>query len=91
MTVAERDGAVLRRAREEDLAAVDALTVAGYTAIQESFVAMLGEDLYETVHADPEQPWTTPTSRRAAPTRRSASTGPSRPSISGSGSSGASR
>ena len=55
--IAERDGVVLRHAVAEDLPAIDALTVAGYTAIQESFVAMLGDDLYEAVQADPGQSW----------------------------------
>ena len=55
--VAKREGAVLRHAREEDLPAIDALTVAGYAAIQESFVSMLGPDLYDAVQADPEQTW----------------------------------
>ena len=55
--VAERDGVVLRHAREDDLQAIDALTARGYAAIQQSFVTMLGEDLYETVQADPEQTW----------------------------------
>jgi ribosomal protein S18 acetylase RimI-like enzyme len=55
--VAERDGVVLRHACEDDLPAVDALTARGYARIQQSFVAMLGEDLYETVQADPEQTW----------------------------------
>ena len=55
--IAERDGVVLREAREYDLAAIDALTVAGYAEIQESFVAMLGEDLYQTVFAEPERTW----------------------------------
>jgi hypothetical protein len=41
--VAEREGAVLRHAREDDLPAIDALTIAGYAAIQESFVSMLDE------------------------------------------------
>lgn len=57
MIVAERDGAVLRHAREDDLSAIDALTVEGYGPIQESFVAMLGADLYETVHAEPQRTW----------------------------------
>jgi ribosomal protein S18 acetylase RimI-like enzyme len=65
--VAEREGAVLRHAREEDLPAIDALTVAGYAAIQQSFVTMLGEDLYEAVQADPEQTWE---ERKCAQNRR---------------------
>ncbi len=67
MIVAAREEAVLRHAREEDLAAIDALTVSGYTAIQESFVAMLGEDLYEAVQADPGQTWQ---ARKVAQNRR---------------------
>jgi GNAT superfamily N-acetyltransferase len=55
--VAERDGAVLRHASENDLTAIDALTVAAYGPIQDSFVAMLGPDLYEAVFAEPERTW----------------------------------
>ena len=48
---------MLRGAREDDLPAIDELTAVGYAPIQESFVAMLGADLYETVHAEPDQTW----------------------------------
>ena len=54
MVVATKGGAVLRHAVEQDLAAVDALTVESYRAIQESFVAMLGDDCYEAVRPEPE-------------------------------------
>jgi len=47
--VAQRDEVVLRHATEADLPAIDHLTRIGYAPIQESFVAMLGADLYETV------------------------------------------
>ena len=57
MTVAERDGVVLRHARADDLDAVDALTVAAYAPIQDSLVAMLGDDLYQDVFAEPERGW----------------------------------
>ena len=57
MIVAERDGTVLRHARLEDLPAVDALTVEGYAPIQESYVAMLGEETYEAVRHRPELTW----------------------------------
>jgi len=56
-TLAERDGAVLRQASADDLPAVDDLTVAGYAAIQASYVAMLGETLYEAVRHQPELTW----------------------------------
>ncbi len=55
--VAERDGAVLRHALPADLDAVDELTVLGYAPIQASYVAMLGDELYEAVRHDPELTW----------------------------------
>ncbi len=58
---------MLREARDDDLPAIDALTSAGYSATQESFVSVLGEDLYETVQADPGQTWE---ERKAAQNRR---------------------
>jgi ribosomal protein S18 acetylase RimI-like enzyme len=57
VVVATKDGAVLRHARDEDLEAVDALTVESYRAIQESFVAMLGEECYDAVRLEPELAW----------------------------------
>ena len=55
--IGERDGVVLRYATEADLAAIDGLTEVGYAEIQESFVAMLGADLYEAVQAERGQTW----------------------------------
>jgi GNAT superfamily N-acetyltransferase len=57
LRIADRAGAELRHARAEDLAAIDRLTVEGYAAIQESYVSMLGEQLYETVRHQPELTW----------------------------------
>jgi ribosomal protein S18 acetylase RimI-like enzyme len=65
--IAERDGVLLRHATEADLPAIDGLTTVGYAPIQESFVAMLGSDLYDMVHADPRQTWD---QRKAAQNRR---------------------
>ena len=56
-TIARRQDAVLRIATEADLDAVDALTVEGYRAIQESYVSMLGRDCYEAVQRQPELRW----------------------------------
>ena len=56
-TLAEREGATLRVAREPDLAAVDALTVTCYAPIQASYVAMLGEDCHDAVRREPELTW----------------------------------
>ena len=55
--MAERDGAVLRHARDADLPIVDELTVLCYAPIQASYVAMLGEDCYAAVRHQPELTW----------------------------------
>lgn len=56
-TIATRDDVVLRTALPTDLPKVDELTVACYRPIQESYVAMLGEELYETVRHEPQLTW----------------------------------
>ena len=55
--IATRAGAVLRQARVQDLPRVDEITVICYTAIHESYVAMLGEECYERVRHNPELTW----------------------------------
>jgi ribosomal protein S18 acetylase RimI-like enzyme len=55
--IARRGDAILRVATEADLDAIDVLTVDGYRAIQESYVAMLGEDCYDEVRPQPELRW----------------------------------
>jgi ribosomal protein S18 acetylase RimI-like enzyme len=57
VVVATKGATVLRHAREDDLAAVDALTVGSYRPIQESYVAMLGDECYEAVRLEPELTW----------------------------------
>ena len=57
MTIADRDGALLREARAEDLPAIDALTIEGYAPIQASYVSMLGEETHEAVRHRPELTW----------------------------------
>ena len=57
MVVATKGGAVLRHAVDDDLAAVDTLTVESYLPIQESYVAMLGDECYEAVRLEPELTW----------------------------------
>jgi ribosomal protein S18 acetylase RimI-like enzyme len=57
VVVATKGGAVLRHAREEDLEAVDELTVESYRPIFESYVSMLGEECYEAVRLEPELTW----------------------------------
>ena len=67
MVVVTKGGAVLRLAVEQDLASVDALTVESYRAIQESYVAMLGDECYEAVRLEPELTWA---ERKIAQNRR---------------------
>lgn len=55
--IGRRDDAVLRIATEADLDAIDRLTADGYRAIQESYVAMLGEDCYQAVRQRPDLTW----------------------------------
>jgi hypothetical protein len=55
--VARRGDAVLRHAAERDLPAVDELAVECYRPIQESYMAMLGEEIYEYVRHEHELTW----------------------------------
>jgi len=57
VVVAAKGAAVLRHAVEEDLEAVDTLTVDCYRPIFESYVSMLGEECYEAVRLEPELTW----------------------------------
>jgi ribosomal protein S18 acetylase RimI-like enzyme len=56
-SIAERGRAILRPARSDDLDAIDRLTVDGYRAIQESYVAMIGAETYEAVRREPQLSW----------------------------------
>jgi ribosomal protein S18 acetylase RimI-like enzyme len=57
LIIAARGDAFLREAVEDDLAAIDALTVTCYRPIQESFVALLGEQCYQAVRLEPQLTW----------------------------------
>jgi ribosomal protein S18 acetylase RimI-like enzyme len=65
--IATRDGAVLRRALPGDLEALDRLTIDGYRPIHESYVAMIGSEVYEAVRHEPELTWE---ERKCAQNRR---------------------
>ena len=49
MIIAERDGVTLRHCQDKDLPRVDEITIICYAPIQESYVAMLGEECYQPV------------------------------------------
>jgi ribosomal protein S18 acetylase RimI-like enzyme len=55
--IAEREGAVLRHARDGDWPRLDAIAILCYTPIQESYVSMLGEECYQAVRHDPHLSW----------------------------------
>jgi len=57
VVVATKGGAVLRHASDEDLEAIDELTVESYRPIFESYLSMLGEDCYEAVRLEPGLTW----------------------------------
>jgi hypothetical protein len=56
MTIAEREGVILRHAPKTDLPNID-ITIICYAAIQTSYVSMLGEECYQAVRHDPELTW----------------------------------
>ncbi len=57
MIIAEKNGAVLRHARDADIPRVDELTVLCYAPIQASYVTMLGQECYAAVRRRPELSW----------------------------------
>jgi ribosomal protein S18 acetylase RimI-like enzyme len=57
VVIAERGGALLRHARDDDWPRVDEIAILCYGPIHESYVAMLGEECYQTVRHDPELTW----------------------------------
>ncbi|MCI0399543.1 MAG: GNAT family N-acetyltransferase [Chloroflexi bacterium] len=57
MTIVEHDGLILRHATGADFPKIDEITILCYSAIQASYVAMLGEDCYQAVRHNPELTW----------------------------------
>lgn len=54
--IGTKDNAVLRHARPEDMPRIDEITIVCYTAIQESWVAMQGDEIYRALK-DPSKTW----------------------------------
>jgi len=52
IVIAEREGAILRHARDDDWPRVDEITIHCYRPIHASYVAMLGEECYQSVRQD---------------------------------------
>ena len=55
--VAQRDGVIMRRARDGDLPCVDEIIVECYTPIHDSYVNIVGEDVYRGMRRNPDQDW----------------------------------
>jgi ribosomal protein S18 acetylase RimI-like enzyme len=55
--VAQRDGVILRHARDDDLPRVDEIIIECYTPIHDSYVDIVGEDVYRGLRRNPEQDW----------------------------------
>ncbi len=53
LIIAKKDEATLRQAVEEDLERILEITITCYASIQESFVSIIGEDLYDGVIRKP--------------------------------------
>jgi ribosomal protein S18 acetylase RimI-like enzyme len=54
--IGTKDTAILRRAQPEDMPRIDEITIVCYTAIQESWVAMQGYEIYRALN-DPDKNW----------------------------------
>ena len=57
MIIVEQNGTILRQARTEDMPRIDEITITCYQAIHESFVSLLGQDVYKGVYHEPNRTW----------------------------------
>jgi len=55
--IARRGGVILRTARDDDLPRIIYITVICYTPIHDSFLEVVGEDVYQGIVADPGRDW----------------------------------
>ena len=56
LTVAEREGFILRHATSDDFESIDQITIICYTAIHKEWVAMHGERIYNQIYGT-SRPW----------------------------------
>lgn len=57
MIISQKDGITLRYAKENDFDQIDEITIICYTKIYESFVNMVGEEVYKGIYYNPDLPW----------------------------------
>jgi ribosomal protein S18 acetylase RimI-like enzyme len=56
---AQRDGVILRQATDDDLPRVDEITIECYTPIYDSYMDIVGEDVYRGIRRNRDQDWRT--------------------------------
>jgi len=56
---AQRDGVVLRQAVDDDLPRVDEIIIECYTPVYDSYINIVGEDVYRGIRRNPDQDWRT--------------------------------
>lgn len=56
-SIAEKDGVVLRPAQPDDMPFIDDITIVCYTAIYQSWVDMLGDEVANTIYKDANVDW----------------------------------
>ena len=56
--IAEKDGVVLRQAKDSDLSSLDEIVVVCYTPIYDSYVQVVGEECARFLRRNPEVDWT---------------------------------
>jgi len=54
---AQRDGVVLRQAVDDDLPRVDEIIIECYTPVYDSYINIVGEDVYRGIRRNPDQDW----------------------------------
>ena len=57
MIISQKNQVILRHATEKDFPQIDELTIICYSAIFESFVEMVGKEIYEEMYHKPDLPW----------------------------------
>ena len=57
MIIGEKDGVILRYTMKEDFDQIDEITIICYSQIHESFVNMVGEEIYKGIYYNPELSW----------------------------------
>jgi ribosomal protein S18 acetylase RimI-like enzyme len=55
--VAQRDGVILRHATDDDLPRVDEIIIECYTPIHDSFLNIIGEDVYRGIRRNADLDW----------------------------------